>query len=178
MAAADSWIDPVKWSVPRLFCRSQIWKSSSRDSAYCLRSLLSSWTVNFGLEGVPRLSEILAGNCNYGDIPDKNSNWELRSLHLNLEHIIIIASVLKGCQTVTCEQSVAWLFMSCNGCVADGVWSQMEDSGGRNEVRNSALLPVTQQQQQINLETQKQESGRRMNMREDVTTNHKSNHIR
>lgn len=53
----------------------------------------------------------------------------------------------------------------------------MEDSGGRNEVRNSALLPVTQQQQ-INLETQKQEAGRRMNMREDVTTNHKSNHIR
>lgn len=67
--------------------------------------------------------------------------------------------------------------MSCNGCVADEVWSQMEDSGGRNEVRNSALLPVTQQQQ-INLETQKQEAGRRMNMREDVTTNHKSNHIR
>lgn len=64
MAAADSWIDPVKWSVPRLFCRSQIQKSSSRDSAYCLPSLLSSWTVNFGLEGVPRLSEILAGNCN------------------------------------------------------------------------------------------------------------------
>lgn len=41
--------------------------------------------------------------------------------------------------------------------MADGVWSQMEDSGGRNEVRNSALLPAAADQSR-NTETGSRET--------------------